>query len=445
LTGPFLLILIGTIFLLQHLGGFSAFVLFARWWPLLLIIVGVIKLVEHLVYQYLDYPEARFGGGTVVLLILICVFGGLANAAYQHRDEIDWGEMHDHMGGDEGFWHLFGSEHEYDQQVEQSLPANATLRIVSNRGNVTVSSGDDAVIRVTEHKHVFADSNDEADRLNRECVPQFSNAGGNTLVLTATAVDNASTHTDLEVVVPRNVPVEISTRRGDVNVSNHNGLLHINDERGDISVDTIKGDVFLTLNHGTAHVSNIDGSLSIDGRTDNANLSQISGFARLEGEFNGDVHLEKIAKGLHFHSSISELSIASLTGSVDIDGGNLRLDQAAGPVSIRTQSKDIDARSVSGALKIENNAGNIHVEPATTAGDLTITSRHGDVELQMPAKASFQYQARTQHGEVKSEFDDIKLNNPDHGDSTGSGNNGKGGPHINVTSESGNIDLRKAS
>jgi hypothetical protein len=46
-AGPFILIVVGVLFLLHNLTGFNVFHVIARYWPLILIAVGVAKLVEY--------------------------------------------------------------------------------------------------------------------------------------------------------------------------------------------------------------------------------------------------------------------------------------------------------------------------------------------------------------------------------------------------------------
>jgi len=47
IAGPFILIAIGTLFLLHNLTGFDVFHLIRQYWPLILIAVGIAKLIEY--------------------------------------------------------------------------------------------------------------------------------------------------------------------------------------------------------------------------------------------------------------------------------------------------------------------------------------------------------------------------------------------------------------
>ena len=80
---------------------------------------------------------------------------------------------------------------------------------------------------------------------------------------------------------------------------------------------------------------------------------------------------------------------------------------------------------------------------AATLGNLDLTTHHGDVHLRLPPKASFQYQVVTRHGDISSDFENVRSESHT-GASSASGAVGKGGVKINVTSDTGDIEISKA-
>ncbi|MEW5974652.1 MAG: DUF5668 domain-containing protein [Acidobacteriota bacterium] len=57
LTGPLILIAVGTLFLVHNLTGFNIIRLIGRYWPLILIVVGVVKLWEY--FRLNQQPQDR--------------------------------------------------------------------------------------------------------------------------------------------------------------------------------------------------------------------------------------------------------------------------------------------------------------------------------------------------------------------------------------------------
>jgi DUF4097 and DUF4098 domain-containing protein YvlB len=117
-----------------------------------------------------------------------------------------------------------------------------------------------------------------------------------------------------------------------------------------------------------------------------------------------------------------------------------------GPLSLSTKAKDVSLRNLKGDVHISDDHGDISLESNSVAalGNLDLTTHHGDVHLRLPAKANFQYQAVTRHGDISTDFENVRAENHT-GASTATGTVGKGGVKINVTSDTGDIEISKAS
>src|SRR4029077_8445140 len=83
-AGPFVLIVLGIVFLLGNLHLLSWARLchsFAHYWPRLLIVWGVIKLLEYQQAQREGRSPRGIGAGGVLLVVLIVVCGLIATQA----------------------------------------------------------------------------------------------------------------------------------------------------------------------------------------------------------------------------------------------------------------------------------------------------------------------------------------------------------------------------
>jgi hypothetical protein len=76
-------------------------------------------------------------------------------------------------------------------------------------------------------------------------------------------------------------------------------------------------------------------------------------------------------------------------------------------------------------------------------GNMDLTTHHGNVHLQLPAKASFQYKVVTRHGDISSDFENVRPESRT-GTSSAAGVVGKGGVKVNITADTGDIEIRKA-
>jgi Putative adhesin len=442
LAGPVVLILLGVLLLLTTMRVLHPQPLlhwFGTYWPALIILWGVIKLVEYQQAQKEGTRPQGIGGGGVVLLIFLIVFGLSATQA----SRFNWDEIRDHMNmGDEDLT-LFGHNYSYDDQLQQGFPAGSSLRITNDRGAVNVTVSDDSQIHVSAHKRINADNQQEADKFNPATKPQIT-ASANVVTLNANTQGSGdrTVTTDLDVSVPRKAAVVISTRRGDVSVLGRDGDVEIASQHGDAAASDVNGKVSVNLNGGSARISDISGDVSVEGRADDISVADIKGAAQLTGEFDS-IKLGKIAGAVGFKSARTEMGFSRLNGDLDMDSGDLRASDLLGPFRLITRSKDVRLSGVDGNVRLENENGAVEIH-MSKLGSIQLSNRNSDVQIYIPDKASFQLDARSRGGEIESDFNALKIENGND-QATATGTVGEGGPHLVINNEHGGIELRKGS
>jgi hypothetical protein len=439
------LIILGIVFLLGNLHMISwarLGTLFAHYWPALLILWGVIKLIEYQQAQRDGVPARGIGAGGFFLVILIVVFGLMATQA----SRFNWGELRDNMNIDDSdLDNLFGQTYNFDDHLEQDIPASVTsLRVNDDHGAVRVSVANDNKITVVVRKRVGAENQGDADKYNSETKPAITSTGA-TLTLdarTQTAGDH-SVQSDLDISVPRKMEVHIVSRRGDVSVIGRDGEVEITNHTGDVSVEDVAGNVKLHLEKGSAKVEQITGDVHIDGRLNEVSVADVKGSAQFEGEFQESIKLAHITKNVAFKSSRTDMEFSRIDGDLDLDSDDLHGDQIFGPVRLTTRSKEIRLEDVSGDLRLQDEHGSIEVS-MRSLGNVQIDSRNGDIHLSVPDKAGFHVDARTRDGEIQSDFSEVKIDNNEH-EAKASGTVGNGGAHIVLNNEHDGIEIRKTS
>jgi hypothetical protein len=444
-AGPFVLIVVGTIFLLTTMRVLSVAKLahlFATYWPLLLILWGVIKIVEHQQARREGTRAPGIGAGGVLLVVMIVVFGLIAN----QLERVNWSGIRDEINMDGGdFPDFFGGDtFNFTDHLEQNFPADATLKVIDNRGAVSVHPSDDDKITIVVRKRIKAENQDDADKYNTETKPTITAMGG--LVTVDAKVEGAGDHpieTDLDISLPRKAPVTIVSRRGDVNVSARAGNVDISSQRSDTSVEDITGNVKVNQERGSVKVQQVSGDVQVGGRLNEVTVADIKGSVQLEGEFQESVKLERIAKAVTFKSSRTDLEFSKLGGSLDLDSDDLHADDIAGPVHLTTRSKNIRLDGVSGDVRLKDDNGSIELV-MRSLGNVQVDNRNGEVQLAVPEKAGFRLDARTRGGEIQSEFPELTVNNGEH-EAKASGSVGNGMSHIVINNEHEGIEIRKAS
>jgi DUF4097 and DUF4098 domain-containing protein YvlB len=443
-AGPFVLILLGVIFLLGNLHMLSWSRLgswFAHYWPALLIVWGVIKLIEYQQAQRQGTSPPRIGAGGIFLVIVIVVCGLIATQA----SRFNWASLRDQINiDDEDINNIFGDNYNFDDHLEQNFPAGAALKIIDTHGGVSVHASDDNKITVIVRKRIGADNQNDANKYDEKTRPAISTIGG--LVTLDARADAAGDHTvitDLDVSLPKKAVVTISSRRGDVTLAIRDGDVDISSQHGEVSVEEVKGNVKLNLQSSAAKVEQIGGDVHIEGRLNEVSVTDVKGGAQLDGEFMESVKLSRIANTVSFKSSRTDMSFSKIDGDLDLDSDDLRAERVGGPVRLTTRSKNIRLEDVSGDVRMQDSNGGVEVG-MRSPGNVQIDNRQGDIQVSVPDKPGFRLEARTRDGEIQSDFSELKVDNSDR-EAHASGQVGNGAVHIVLNNEHGGIEIRRAA
>lgn len=444
LAGPIVLILIGVFFLLHYTFGILPFYDWGKWfahyWPLLLILWGIIKLIE---YQQANASGGRprgIGAGGVLLIIFLVVAGLSAREFYNHN--WNWEGWCEGSNTEDLPW--CGHSYNYTDELQQSFPAGASLRVSSERGAINVTSSEDNQIHVTVHKRIRADRQEQADNWNKSTRPQIA-ASSHTLMLEANtrAAGDHWVSTDLDISLPRKASVAVSTRHGDVSIMGRDGTADVTSGDGEVSVSDLNGALTLNLDKSSARISQVSSDVSIQGRANDVSLEDVKGAVRLDGDFMESVKLSRIAKPVNFKSSRTDMDFAKLDGYLNLDSGDLEASSVSGPLRLRTRSKDIMLNGVTSDVHLvdENGAVEIHLNKL---GSVEVSNSKGDIRIYVPQKAGFTVDAQARDGEIQTDFNSLKVENGDNR-ATASGSVNGGGPRMVINNEHGTIEIRAGS
>src|SRR5258708_310666 len=348
LSGPFVLIVVGIVFLLGNLHMLSWARLgmwFAHYWPVLLILWGVIKLIEYQQAQREGTAAPGIGAAGIFLVVVIVVSGLIATQAAR----FDWPGIRDQINiDDDDLNNIFGESFNFDDHLEPDFPASASLKVIDNHGAVRVHASDDNKITVVVRKRIGADNQYDANKYNDQTKPTLTTIGG--LVTLDAKVEGAGDHpvlTDLDISVPRKAAITIVSRRGDSTVAGRDGDVEITDQRGDVSVEEAKGNVKLSLQKGSAKIEQITGDVHVEGRLNDVSVNDVKGSVQLDGEFQERVKLARIGKTVTFKSSRTDMEFSKIDGELDLNSDDLHADNLPAPIRLTTRSKDIRLDAVS--------------------------------------------------------------------------------------------------
>ncbi len=447
--GPILLIGTGVVFLLVNAGMITpraAFTAFARYWPVLLILWGVLRLLEYLRARQEGTTPPGIGAGGVIGIIFLVLFGLSVSAAYRTSQHVNWNQVRSEMDfNDDEFDKWFGQKYEFADNLDQDFPANASLKVVGDRGNIKISSSSDGKLHLVIRKVVYADNQDEANKLNGKVQPSINLVDNILTIDSSRRSDWGGSALNLEIMAPKKAMTEVMITRGDVTVSGREANLKLQTQRGTVTLEDITGnaEVHLRVSNGDFNAKRVSGDITVEGRAGDVNVSDIGGSVSLQGDFFGDINFNKVAKGVRFKSSRTDMELAKLEGNLTMENGEMRGTSMAGPFRMNSnRSWDVHLEDISGEMRVESQRGEVELHPKAPFGNVEVSNRNGRIRIVVPQAAGFVVDARTRRGEIETDFDLAKTGDG-HLESRATGTVNKGGPKITLNNENGVIEIRK--
>jgi DUF4097 and DUF4098 domain-containing protein YvlB len=438
MVGPLILIAIGIIALLIRTGRIAAadfWVWYAQWWPLLLIAAGLALLAEWALDLRRPTPVRRTGN--FIGLLILLAFLGFGAAGWHHM-----GTWFPQWNGDGGLFNTFGMpEHDSDQPpLSSTIPANAAIDIENPHGDVVITAADSPAIQVQAHELAFAGSDTEAQKIWTAEAAHLTVNGSSVQVK---SIGSGRGRVNLTITVPRSARVTVNAGWDDVTATGLGAGIDVT-ARGDVQLNSIAGPVsthFINGKHDDFSAHDIQGDLTLQGDVDDLTLSEIKGSVTQTGDIPGDVHMESISGPVHLHTSVTTVDLTALPGDLTLNSDDLRVNEATGGVRVTTHAKDVDLSQIYGDTFVENRDGRIAVEPA---GSYSIEARNskGDVEITLPPNASGNVEGHTHNGDIVTDF---ALQISGDADKTVTGKIGAGGPRIYLSSDNGDLGIKRGS
>lgn len=438
-----LLLTVGALLLIHNYRGVELDHLLRVWWPLPLILLGIVKLYERTAgRRFGDTTSARITAQEIYLVIgMLMLIGVVATVGSKRGHGIDF----------EPF--VYGESFSFDFNVEpKTIPANARILIQNGRGDITVRSSPENQIEVSGKKSAHGWNEESAQRIAEKVTAEIVQNGDSYEVRPAGSNSGDSrVSLDLEVTVPEKSLLTIKTERGDITVSDMSADLNIMDMKGDVEVRGNNGDVSVDVRKGDVKISDAKGNLKISGKGGQIEATSATGTLTVDGDFYGPIRADKIAKGVRYVSSHTDLTLSQLAGHMELGSGNLEILDAPGNLTVRTRENNVSIENAGGKLKVENRNGNIELRfAAPPKEDIEVLNSSSGISVSLPGNSSFDLQADCEKCDIDSEFSGGGLQGNAGADSADShhlaGKYGNGrGPKITLKTSYESINLRRTT
>lgn len=452
LLGPLLLIGCGVFFLTAELAHMPASLLvlwLARWWPALLVGAGVVLVAEWGFDHYAGeaatspLPRRSVGPGTVLILLLLVAAGVGARALQHHPAGLieNWNPaLMENLGLDQ----VFAAHSDVQQELSAALPKGGVLSIENFRGNITVSgTSADGQVHVSSRQQLWAWQGSELQSKRERYKPVLVSSGTGLLLK---AGGDSRDQTELTVEVPHESSINIAAEKGEITANEIRGSFTVEEHRGGVTLTALTGPVHLSLRDDGATVSahSVSGDFTLDGRSGDLNLSDLAGAVRLQGDFFGTTHLERVTGPLHFQTSFTSLSCNGISGELEVEGrSELHGRDLTGPVVLSTTDRNIELSDVRGGASISDRNGSLTLTLADPLGAVDANTTDGSIDVSLDKAKAFTLRAETADGDITNELGLAVQKNDDRATLTGQSK--PGGPVISLKTSNGDINLRHRS
>jgi Putative adhesin/Domain of unknown function (DUF5668) len=437
-----LLIVLGILFLLARFHpDLGIWHLFWRFWPVLIILWGVAKLVDHLSAQHAGATRAPLlsGGEAALLVLVVFVLAGMGIYSKVREKNPD-------MNID---FSMFSHQETQSQALPpKAIPAGAHVTVTTAMGSIVAHAGDGNELRVSVNETADAANDTAAQDLLKSLKVVIEQSGdGYSVHPVNQEADDGHVTVDFDVTLPKSASLSTNTRHGDVTISGLAGAVTAITQAGNVEVHDIASDVTAQLAKGDARINDITGNVRITGRGNEIEVNDVTGDATIQGEFFEPVRIRNVTKTTHFTSQAADVTLAHMTGRLELDSGDINISDVGGFAKLVTKNKDIEVENVAGRLDVTGTHGDIKVTYAQPPREeINITNESGEVELTLPSKSNFEISAISKSGEVQSDFEAPGMKAADDsGSGRFVGKIGGVGPKIQIVTSYGTIYLRKSS
>ena len=442
------LVVIGGLLLARNLGyTIPVWTYVAHYWPALLIGWGLLKFVDFFRFRHAGDNRSLFSGGEVALLILVIFAGSAITTAANLSPEI--GNIFEI--GDLDLWDITGNNYTYDQHREQeSVPAGSEIEIVNLFGSVEVRPSDSDRIVVDVRKTIRANDKAQADRLDGDFT-FFVRLEGSKYRIASNRDESGFDGTprqrfksSLTVQVPKRSTVHVDNRNGRVAVHDLAGSPNIVNRYGEIEIRNIDGELHLENRNGSVTVQDITGGVVINNRYANTTVRNIGADLEIETR-NGSVDVSGVKGNVTIGNSYAPISVENVQGQLTIMGRNnsVDVDHVEGDIRADNSYQNVSIKDPRGAVTVTTRNGDVTVSfVKAPTKDVSIEARYANVTLELPSGSAFNIDARTQYGEVDSDFEGLNISRSNR-EKNMTGQFGQAGPHLGITTRNGNIRLEK--
>ena len=299
----------------------------------------MVRLIEIVIWaaRGRSLPAKGVSGGEWVLVVFLSLLG---TGLYAFHSRVGWwGPSRFRIHGIE----MFGEAFDYTID-ERKITAGKNPRIILEnlRGNVRITGGDMAYVRVNGRKTVRSMTRETADRLNDSTSLDVEQEADAIVIRTNQnrAQDERYVSADLEIALPSGASIQARGRDGDYDINDLQGNVEIDSDRAGVRAQNLGGSLRINVRRSDViRAQAVKGTVDLQGRGNDVELENVQGQVTIDGAWGGELHFRDIAKPLRFQGVQAELQVQRVNGELRLGRGFFNGESVTGPIVLRGHTK----------------------------------------------------------------------------------------------------------
>lgn len=240
--------------------------------------------------------------------------------------------------------------------------------------------------------------------------------------------------------------LKATTRHGEIRVTGVAGTVELVNRGGAIVAEDVEGDLRAETSHGRLLAEDVTGKAALENRHAPVQASRIGGEVRVTAQ-HAEVSIETAGAGVAITNSHGSIFVRGVRGALTIEATNapiqardvngdvtidnrdetvtlvgvrgsarvksplsqVTVEEIEGPLEIENSHDDVRVSAFGSSLTVRSTHAEVSVSTARLAGNVTLQTTYGDVELRVPPGASLRFEGRAEDGELHSNVAGLEI------------------------------------
>ncbi len=221
-----------------------------------------------------------------------------------------------------------------------------------------------------------------------------------------------------EVTIPHRYSVNLNTSNDHIVIDGLIGGVKVQTSIGDLRIGDVKGNIWgRTSSSGNITLKGCQGNVDVETSIGDIDLGPVIGNVKAKTDSSGNITVTGCQGNADLTTSIGDINLCDVTGDVRANGGDIQIGNVGGEVIAQASSSgsvmltdcrdNVDVKTSIGDVNLRNITGTVRA----SGGDIQISNVGGEVIAQASSNGSVMLTDCRDNVDVKASIGDINLTN----------------------------------